>query len=69
MFILDHVKNVLNRELELVKQSAIDEYDEGCMHTLQDIINLIRAEEACFDEKKWVDKRIQAARKEKETTQ
>jgi len=56
MYILDHVKYVLNQDLELLKQSALDEYDEGRLNTIQDIMNLIRSQEACFDEEKWFKK-------------
>mgnify|MGYP000677954839 FL=1 len=56
MYILDHVKYILNQDLDLLKQSPLDEYDEGRFNTIQDIINLIRAQESCFDEEKFLKK-------------
>ena len=56
MYILDSVKYILNQELDLLKQSPLDEYDEGRFNTIQDIINLIRAQESCFDEEKFLKK-------------
>ena len=60
MYILDHVKYILNQDLDLLKQSPLDEsegtYDEGRFNTIQYIINLIRAQESCFDEEKFFKK-------------
>ncbi len=56
MYILDSVKYILNQDLDLLKQSPLDEYDEGRFNTIQDLINFIRAQEACFNEEKFLKK-------------
>lgn len=56
MYILDYVKYLLNQDLDLLKQSPLDEYDEGRFNTIQDLIDVIRAQEACFNEEKFLKK-------------
>lgn len=56
MYILDHVKYMLNQEIELLKQETRDDYDEGRLNTMRDTLDLIRVQEACFDEEKFLNK-------------
>ena len=57
MYILDQVKYKLNQEFGFLKKhERLDDYDEGYLSALEDIIVFIRAQEACFDEEKFLKK-------------
>ena len=57
MYILDQVKYMLNQEFGfLKKQERLDDYDEGYLSAIEGIIIFIRAQEACFDEEKFLKK-------------
>ena len=57
MYILDQVKYKLNQEFGFLKKhERLDDYDEGYLSALEDIIVFIRAQEACFNEEKFLKK-------------
>jgi hypothetical protein len=58
VYILDQVKYRLNQEFGFLKKQKqpLDDYDEGYLSALEDIIIFIRAQEACFDEEKFFRK-------------